>query len=244
MRPGRREVLAASVLVLARGVSARAADERPETERFMTHAVLLGDSVFDNGAYVRGSPDVVRQLRALLPGGRATLLAVDGAVLVDVPRQLAGLPEDATHLVVSAGGNDALRASGVLEGPARSMPEALDRLAAAQDHFRAEYRAMLDAVLACGHPTAICTIYDPRYPDPVRRRLAATALAILNDVVTREAAARSLTLLDLRVLCGEDADFANPIEPSVQGGEKITAAIAAFLREEHRQARSIIFARP
>jgi hypothetical protein len=179
MRPGRREVLAASVLVLARGVSARAADERPETERFMTHAVLLGDSVFDNGAYVRGSPDVVRQLRALLPGGRATLLAVDGAVLVDVPRQLAGLPEDATHLVVSAGGNDALRASGVLEGPARSMLEALDRLAAAQDHFRAEYRAMLDAVLALGLPTAICTIYDPRYADPVRRRLAATALAIL-----------------------------------------------------------------
>jgi hypothetical protein len=183
----------------------------------MTHTVLLGDSVFDNGAYVRGDPDVVRQLRPLLPGGSATLLAVDGAVLADVPRQLAGLPEDATHLVVSAGGNDALLASGVLDGPARSV--------------------------ASRRPTAVCTIYDPRYPDPARRRLAATALAVLNDVVTREAAARGLALLDLRVLCGEDADYANPIEPSVQGGEKIAAAIAAFLREEAGQSRGLVIAR-
>ena len=196
----------------------------------MTHAVLLGDSVLDNGAYVGGGPDVVRQLRALLPGGRATLLAVDGAVLADVPRQLAGLPQDATHLVVSAGGNDALLASGVLDGPARSVAEALDRLAAVQDRFRAAYRAMLDAVLARRRPTAVCTIYDPRYPDPARRRLAATALAVLNDVVTREAAARGVALLDLRVLCDDDADYANPIEPSVRGGEKIAAAAAAFLR--------------
>ncbi len=198
----------------------------------MTHAVLIGDSVFDNGVYVRGGPDVVRQLRARLPGGRATLRAVDGAVLADVPRQLADLPGDATHLVVSAGGNDALRASGVLDDPACSVAEALARLANAQDRFRAEYGAALDAVLAHGLPTAICTIYDPRYPDPIRRRLAATALALLNDVVTRAGAARVLTLLDLRVLCGEDADFANPIEPSVRGGDRIAAAIAAFLREE------------
>ena len=34
------------------------------------HIVLLGDSIFDNGAYVRrGEPDVVRQLRARLPAG-------------------------------------------------------------------------------------------------------------------------------------------------------------------------------
>ncbi|MFE1599876.1 SGNH/GDSL hydrolase family protein [Methylobacterium sp. ID0610] len=210
----------------------------------MTHAVLLGDSVFDNGAYVRGGPDVVRQLRPLLPGGHATLLAVDGAVLTDVPRQLARLPAEATHLVVSAGGNDALRASGVLDGPARSVTEVLDALATAQDRFRADYRAMLDAVLAHGRPTAICTIYEPRYPDPARRRVAATALAVLNDAVTREAAARGLALLDLRVLCDEDADFANPIEPSVRGGEKIAATIAAFLREAAGQSRGLVFVRP
>jgi hypothetical protein len=77
--------------------------------------VLPGDSIFDNGAYVGGGPDVVAQLRSRLPQGwEATLLQVDGAVASDVPRQLGGIPVEATHLVVSGGGNDALGASGIL----------------------------------------------------------------------------------------------------------------------------------
>jgi hypothetical protein len=46
----------------------------------MTHIVLLGDSVFDNAAYVAGGPHVLRQLRGILPAGwRATMNALDGA---------------------------------------------------------------------------------------------------------------------------------------------------------------------
>ena len=42
----------------------------------MTHAVLLGDSIFDNAAYVASGPDVLRQLSGILPSGwRATLNA-------------------------------------------------------------------------------------------------------------------------------------------------------------------------
>jgi hypothetical protein len=59
----------------------------------MGHVILLGDSIFDNAAYVSGGPDVVSQLRAALPAGwQASLLAVDGAVITDVPRQLARMP--------------------------------------------------------------------------------------------------------------------------------------------------------
>ncbi len=66
----------------------------------MGHIVLLGDSVFDNLAYVRpGEPDVVRQLRGLLPAGwGATLAAVDGAVTGGVRRQLERVPPGATAL--------------------------------------------------------------------------------------------------------------------------------------------------
>ena len=35
----------------------------------MPHVALLGDSIFDNGAYTSGGPDVVTQLRAILPAG-------------------------------------------------------------------------------------------------------------------------------------------------------------------------------
>jgi hypothetical protein len=47
---------------------------------------LLGDSIFDNAAYTGGGPDLVTQLRRILPSGwEATLLAVDGARTDDVP---------------------------------------------------------------------------------------------------------------------------------------------------------------
>src|SRR5206468_10649810 len=48
----------------------------------MPHVARLGDSIFDNGAYVRGGPDVVTHLRGVLPSGwTASLHAVDGAVI-------------------------------------------------------------------------------------------------------------------------------------------------------------------
>jgi len=75
----------------------------------------------------------------------------------------------------------------------------------------------------CGRPTALCTIYEPRYPDPRVQRLAVTGLALFNDVITRAAFAHGLPVLDLRLICDNDADFANPIEPSAQGGDKIAA---------------------
>lgn len=192
----------------------------------MSHIVLLGDSIFDNAAYVRGGPDVVRQLRDALPDGwRASLCAVDGATTASVPPQLARLPRDATHLVLSAGGNDALGASGLLYAPARTVAAAVATLAEVQDAFEAAYAKMLDQVLALGLPTALCTIYDtPSFaPD---HRIIKTALSLFNDRITRAAFARGLPLVDLRLICSDDADYANPIEPSVRGGAKMAAAIA------------------
>lgn len=205
----------------------------------MPHVVLLGDSVFDNGAYVRGGPDVIAQLRDGLPAGSAgTLAAVDGAVIGNVAGQMARVPAGATHLVVSAGGNDALMHSGVLAERTGSMAEALDRLRGIAAYFEREYGAMLDAVAARGLPTAVCTIYNPRYPDPVRQRLAVQALTVPNDVILRQAFARGLPVLDLRLICDRDEDYANPIEPSSTGGAKIAAAIVR-LAETHDFGRGL-----
>jgi hypothetical protein len=63
-------------------------------------------------------------------------------------------------------------------------------------------------------------------------------------VITRAAFTHDLPLLDLRLLCNEDADYANPIEPSVQGGRKIAGAIAALVTgHDPGQKRSTVFAR-
>jgi hypothetical protein len=197
----------------------------------MSHLVLLGDSIFDNAAYVAGGPDVVKQLRGRLPTGwKATLRAVDGSVTSSVERQLSQLPPDASHLIVSVGGNDALGYASILEAGARSVAEAVERLAAVRERFRQDYERMLDRVLDRGLPTAVCTIYDTRIPQP-RWRLVVTALSVFNDCITRAAFARGLPVIDLRLICDQDEDYANPIEPSVRGGEKIAAAIAGLVIE-------------
>jgi hypothetical protein len=172
----------------------------------------------------------VRQLRERLPEGwAATLKAIDGSTTSGVVRQLAGLPEDASHLIVSAGGNDALGHVDILGESARSAADVLARLADIGDRFESDYRGMLDAVLGRGLPAAACTIYYPRFPDPLVQRLAVTALAVFNDRIIREAFSRGLPLIDLRLVCDADSDYANPIEPSARGGEKIAAAISRLV---------------
>jgi hypothetical protein len=193
------------------------------------HVVLLGDSILDNGAYVGSELDVIEQLgRRLPPGARATLSAVDGSLTSGVKLQLQIAPADATHFVISAGGNDALHHAGLLDEKVSTVAEALDQLAAVRESFAEDYRAMLDVVTARGLPVAVCTIYDARFPDLKQRRRASLGLALFNDCITREASARGLALIDLRLILTADSDLANPIEPSVSGGAKIASAIAAF----------------
>jgi len=192
----------------------------------VSHVVLLGDSIFDNARYVPGGPAVVDQLRARLPAGwRATLLAVDGSVTTDVARQLARLPADATHLVVSTGGNDALGSGGLVRDAGVSAADGFAALADIWAEFRRDYRAMLAAVLAAGTPAVVCTVYDAI---PGLAPAEAAGLAVFNDVIVREAAAAGLPVLDLRRVCDRAADYADvsPIEPSRVGGAKIAAAVA------------------
>ena len=199
------------------------------------HIVLLGDSIFDNAAYVRGGPDVVTQLRGVLPSGwTASLLAVDGAVITGVARQLERLPSDATHLVVSVGGNDALGHTDLLERRATSSPQVLGWLADASSSFEQRYRAMLAQVLEYRLPLTLCTIYNGNLGAPVQR-LATTALTVFNDVILRLATEHAASVIELRLVCCEPSDYANPIEPSVIGGAKIARAIAGALGASGRE---------
>ncbi|HEU0044217.1 hypothetical protein [Sphingomonas sp.] len=134
-------------------------------------------------------------------------------------------------MVVSVGGNDALGHASILAERAGSVAEAVGRLADARASFAAVYDRMMEAALRLGIPTAVCTVYDANYPEP-QRRLVTTALTVFNDVITRAAFSRKLPLIDLRLICSEPADYANPIEPSTRGGEKIAAAIAAQVTNE------------
>jgi lysophospholipase L1-like esterase len=211
----------------------------------MAHVVLLGDSIFDNAPYVQAGTEVQVQLRALLGADhRVSLVARDGDVLADMVAQVArlqDLPEPADWLVVSCGGNDVLGLIGAMQSPVTSVLEAAELLASWQASFRRDYRRMLNVLLSRRKPVVVATIYDavPGLAPGLR-----AALALFNDVILREAAARHLPVLDLRSVCGEAADYAasSPIEPSTQGGRKIAEVIAEFvLTHDPAAQRTVVY---
>ena len=238
-RPDRRALLAGmAVLATARALPARA-----EGNPAMKNVVLLGDSIFDNQAYVGSGPDVIDQLKGDLPAGwTATLAARDGATTGDIAGQLKTMPFDASHLVVSAGGNDALQEKALIEESAKSVAEVLDKLAKIKAAFAKSYGAMLDGVLARKLPTAVCTIYEANYADPTTRQIAAVGLSVFNDEILRQAFRRGVPVIDLRLLIDEDSDYANDIEPSVAGGAKIARAIATLVTtHDFKRRRSEVY---
>ncbi len=195
----------------------------------MSHAVLLGDSIFDNGVYVPDGPAFADQLRAALSEQwKVSLLAVDGHVTADVEAQLAGLPNDATHLVVSCGGNDALNYLPVLAEGAQSVAEVLSLFAQIRSDFGQEYRRMLEKVVATQRDVTICTVYDC-IPD--LEPMAHAALSMFNEVILREAISAKVTIIDLRLVCTERSDYSelSPIEPSEVGGAKIAVVVRNML---------------
>ena len=192
------------------------------------HIALLGDSIFDNAAYVGREPDVATHLRRIAPGASVTLLAVDGATASGVPRQAARVADDVTHVVVSVGGNDALGSVDLLDRPITSTGRTLDLFGERAATFEKDYRAAIDAVAALKRDTTICTIYNGNLPG-IEGKRAPLALCFFNDVIVRVALEHGFRIIDLRAVCREPADYANPIEPSGRGGEKIARAIARVI---------------
>lgn len=210
----------------------------------MAHIVLLGDSIFDNARYTGGGPDVISQVRQLLPADcRASLLAVDGSTTENLPLQLQHVPPDASHLVLSVGGNDALMNSNILYTPADSTSQAIAALANLSQGFEERYRRAVEGCRQLRLPLTICTIYNGCFPDGNFQRLVSTALMVFNDVILRVGIEFGLAIIDLRFVCSSAGDYANPIEPSSVGGAKIARAIVNLVlagRAENTGARVVI----
>ena len=203
--------------------------------------VLMGDSIFDNARYVGEKESVFNLLSQKLDNGKVTLLAVDGDITINVKEQLERLPDDATHVFLSCGGNDALRALPALNIPFSEIEDALSRLWEIKECFREKYIQMLSQVLEKSGKLMICTIYNkvPTIPEE-----ALTALALFNEVILEEAFKMGLPVIDLRLTCNEPADYSNlsPIEPSLQSGIKIVNVIEYIVADHvYDSSQSIIY---
>lgn len=208
----------------------------------MSHVVLIGDSIFDNEAYVPDQEPVVSQLQsALTSDWRISLLAVDGDITTDVPRQLKKLPATASHLIISAGGNDALQQIGLFKQSVVSVTAAMNLFAEILSDFYNDYDMMLKQASTHNLPLAVCTVYDriPEIPAAVL-----TGLALYNEIILKLAFKYKLPVIDLRLVCTEATDYSSvsPIEPSVQGGRKIVDVIAQVLaNHDFKSANSTVY---
>jgi lysophospholipase L1-like esterase len=197
--------------------------------------VLLGDSIIDNGAYIRaGEPDVASQLQSLLPQYAVSKRALDGAVCSDVIGSQTADLVAVDGIILSAGGNDALQHVSLLEDTsATTAVEILVRLWAIREEFRRSYASLLEHLAGAERPVLVMTVYSPCFEGhgmcPAYQQTAESAVSIFDDVIQQEARSRSFEVLELRTLFTDRADYANPIEPSAIGGMKLAQAMSTWI---------------
>lgn len=148
--------------------------------------------------------------------------------------QLSDLPGDATHLVLSVGGNDLLGCAGdLLRTPVALSSDVFLLLARVTGVFESMYRRALETCLTTGFPLVVCTIYDGNFVDQEFQTMARVAVAAFNDSILRLSLEKGLRAIDLRLVCKLAEDYANPIEPSAIGGRKIARAIWQAISSEN-----------
>jgi hypothetical protein len=193
------------------------------------HIVLAGDSIFDNAAYVGSGQAVIDQLSNKANGlFKSTLVAADGSVTRDLNSQFKKLPPDTTHLFISSGGNDALESAYLLADRFSTVWDAMSLFSDVIGKFQSDYRDMLQNARSLVKNITVCTIY---HSIPGYEKEPLTALKFFNEIILLEAFEMGLPVIDLRLVCNHDDDYSaiSPIEPSLQGGDKISNVIVSMM---------------
>ncbi len=229
-----RERTAALSILKRRGYSEQDIDERLLQYKPL-HPVLIGDSIFANGHSVEPGQSVVEQLQArLTEPDKVSLLAVDGAKLTDVEEQFAHLPADASHVFISCGGRDVWDFSPRLDKKVANVAEALRLVFERGEAFREQYRTLIQSAKSLHKRVCVCTIYNSIPGDNSIRihQEGLSVLGIFNEIILQTAVEFHVPVIDLRVICNEPEDYSarSMLDPSEQGGKKITRMIQNIIR--------------
>ena len=209
-----------------------APNSAPESENspdVIRHLVLLGDAL-QNMDLGKGPAESTLVPRPRNPWKLTVLQAPE----VLRKSHIRAIPAQATHIGICVDGGWAIETSGLLQGDAQSVRGTLDALASAADEFEGIFACLIAAAKETGLPTIICTLVPARYVDPVQERAAATALAIFNDRILRRAFAERLSIVELRLVCDEDSDYASETLLSHAGVRKVANVARSALYEVSR----------
>jgi hypothetical protein len=205
------------------------AQEEHASPDVIRHLVLLGDAL-QNIDLGKGQAE-----SALVPRPRNPWkLTVLQPPEVLRPGRVRAIPTGVTHIGICVDGGWAIEASGLLQGRAQSIHDALDTLAAAADAFEDMFARLIAAATEAGVPTIVCTLVPARYVEPSQERVAATALAIFNDRILRRTIAAQLSIVELRLICDEEGDFASETLLSHAGARKVANVARSALYDISR----------
>lgn len=197
------------------------------------YIVLLGDSIFDNASYAGpGGKPVIDYLNEYTPRQcKAVLLARDGAVMRDVLLQADKIPSESKDIILSIGGNNIRQYLSILEEPAATVSQVLNRFYEIKMSFEEEYLNLLKKLKEKERPLTVCTIYNCFFENEEKQKAVETAVALFDDAIIRSACRLSVPYIELRDVCSEASDYVNRIEPSDSGGRKIAERIASGLTQ-------------
>lgn len=181
----------------------------------MKYLTLLGDSVLDNSSYTGEDESSFSWLRRFSPKGWEVLLgAQDGGVVSSIPHQLHQIHPLTSSILLSIGGNDAMREKWRLSSFRGRLLWRSLRIAAAD--FGLRYQQMLDESFSDLFPQlTVCTIYGGDFGED--QNIINTAVGLFNREILRLSSKRGVKVLDLYHLLQGGEFFTFSIEPSSLG---------------------------
>mmetsp|Transcript_2740 Transcript_2740/g.4118 ORF Transcript_2740/g.4118 Transcript_2740/m.4118 type:complete len:296 (+) Transcript_2740:37-924(+) len=201
------------------------------------HIVLLGDSTLDNGRYLnlaRGELSVEKllQKKCMERGWEMTVLAQDGSMLEDVRyRQLPLIPDRATHIVISATGNDLLSLLNQMVVANFTMSSVYQVIGTRLGQLGEEYRNFLKDLKSMGCHLCVCTHQHPNFNHIFFKTLAIFGLGLHNNRIKTISEELDFSVIDIANMLEGKEDFANPLEMSTRGGSKLVENIDAFVND-------------
>jgi hypothetical protein len=204
-------------------------EEDEKSPDIIRHLVLLGDAL-QNIDLGKGQAESTLVPRPRNPW-KLTVLQPP-----EVLRQgrVRAIPAEVSHIGICVDGGWAIETSGLLQGGAQTIREALDVLALAADEFENMFARLIAAATEAGVPTIVCTLVPARYVEPSQHRVAATALAIFNDRILRRSIAARLSIVELRLVCDEASDYASETLLSSTGVRKVANVARSALYDISR----------
>jgi len=205
----------------------------------MTSITLLGDSIIDNKTYVQQQEYSVLEHLQNISKNEFLQIAYDGDTTVNVlERQLQSQEvAKSSHLVLSIGGNDLLQNILFLhEGPIENINKALsDVHKQILKPLEQRFETIVEKLSSHRANLLLCTVYegDLGRTDEFRDVLDSSKIMVssFNDTVYKTASKYNADVLELRHIFTSPEDYANPIEPSHVGGERLAQAIMDWIQK-------------